>query len=37
MSTRLKTFLAVAALLALPTITWAAEVATSCCCPCCCH
>jgi hypothetical protein len=37
MSTRFKAFLAAAAILALPTLSWAAQAATSCCCPLCCH
>ncbi len=39
MTNRLKACLAVAALLALPAITWAAEAAAcaSCCCPLCCR
>jgi hypothetical protein len=37
MSIRFKAFLAVVALLAVPAVTWAADVATSCCCPICCR
>lgn len=37
MSTRLKAFLAMVAVVAMPAVTWAADVAAACCCPLCCH